>query len=334
MSIRIIKPGISTTIQDSGRTGYRALGVPVSGAMDIDSFRLANILCGNEAGLPALEITLHGFECVFVEDCLAACCGDGSGVFINDELVPMGKAFIVRAGSLMSFRRSLHGCRAYLAVAGGFLAREDMGSFSTYVTASLGGHLGRPLRSGDHLYRNAEKTSRLSAAIMASIRSDGENFMTSKWGVTLFLYPEGRTSPIRIMKGPEWLLFNEKTREQLFQERFIVSGRSNRMGYRISGQLAGGTSGNEMVSTAVCPGTLQVTPDGTLVLLMADAQTTGGYPRIAQVAAIDLPRCAQLRPGQQVSFVPITIEEASEVLIRKERDIRMIREAIALKHSV
>lgn len=334
MSIRIIKAGFSTTIQDSGRTGNRANGVPVSGAMDMDSFRFANLLCGNDIDLPVLEITLNGLECLFTEETLIACCGNGSRMYIDNVPAPMGRALLLTPGSLLSFRPASHGCRAYLAIAGGFCAREDLGSCSTYPTASFGGLSGLALHNGDLLLCNSPRISPLSMAIRQSIRRDGNGFHAAKWGLANIIHRDETAHHVKIIPGPEWDWFDVTVRDSLFAETFSVSNRSNRMGYRLTGQLSGHAIKREMVSTAVCQGTIQVTHDGNLVLLMADAQTTGGYPRIGQVAHVDLPACAQLRPGQEVRFLPIGLMEASSELIKKERELFLVAEAIALLHHM
>ncbi len=328
MSLRIIKPGISTTLQDAGRPGFQAAGVPVSGAMDTDSMRMANILCGNEPGLVVLETTLHGAEWLVEEEQLIAISGGGASLLINNHPVPFNRAIRVKACSLLSLKPAQTGCRSYLAVAGGFKAKSDLNSMSTYKTASFGGHEGRALKAGDLLKWNPEKTS-LSEKIRNSLVLNGHDFTVAGWSMDF--YTPAKEKIIHVFKGPEWDWYDDLIKEKLFTDSFGISNQSDRMGYRLTGSLLTLSKKREMISTAVCMGTIQVTHEGNLVMLMADAQTTGGYPRLAMVAAIDLPACAQLRPGDRCSFAQITIEEAEISLLQKEKKFRQIEKSIALK---
>jgi antagonist of KipI len=301
MSLRIIKPGISTTLQDAGRPGFQAAGVPVSGAMDRDSMKLANLLCGNDPGEVVLETTLHGAEWLVEEEQLIAFSGGGSALLINNQPAPYNRAIRVKACSLISLKPIQTGCRSYLAVAGGFKSMTDLNSHSTYSPAGLGGYQGRALKAGDLLEWSSKK-SMLTDAIMDTLANEGNDFTVAKWGIDFSLQNPDKEKSIRVFNGPESEWFDEHTRTKLFRESFGVSNQSNRMGYRLSGPAFILSKKRELISTAVCSGTIQVTHEGSLVLLMADAQTTGGYPRLAMVAAVDLPACAQLRPGDSIQF--------------------------------
>jgi antagonist of KipI len=328
MSLRIIRPGISTTLQDLGRRGYQAAGVPVGGAMDINAMRLANILCGNDPGLVVLETTLHGAEWLVEEEQLIAFSGGGASLLINNQPAPLNHAIRVKASSLLSLKPSPSGCRTYLAVAGGFRAKTDLKSCSTYKTASLGGYQGRALKSGDHLLWNTEK-SELSNKILKSLPLKGHDFRVGRWSIDSSGYAYKNT--IHVFKGPEWDWFDEHARSKLFSEFFGVSNQSDRMGYRLTGSPLKLSAKRELISTAVCTGMIQVTHEGNLVMLMADAQTTGGYPRLAVIAMADIPACAQLRPGNRIQFSEISIDEAEDLYLEREKLLMQIQSAIRLK---
>jgi antagonist of KipI len=328
MSLRIIRPGISTTLQDTGRRGYQAEGVPVSGSMDTNSMRLANILCGNEQGSVVLETTLHGAEWLVEEEQLIAFSGGGSSLFINNQAAPFNRSIRVKASSLLSLKPNRTGCRTYLAVAGGFKARTDLKSGSTYKTASLGGHEGRALNSGDLLEWHHEKSD-LSEEIMGSLRLNGFDYKAANWSVN-FNKP-AKEKMIRVFQGPEWDWFDDSIKEKLYKFSFGISNQSDRMGYRLTGSPLTLLQKRELISTAVCSGTIQVTHEGNLVLLMADAQTTGGYPRIAMVAMVDLPICAQLRPEDRFNFIEISTGRAEDLYLEREKSLQQIQSAINLK---
>jgi antagonist of KipI len=328
MSLRIIKPGISTTLQDAGRRGFQSAGVPVSGAMDSDAMRLANILCGNEPDKVVLETTLHGAEWLVEEEQLIAFSGSGASILINNQPAQYNRAIRVKACSLLSLKPSKAGCRSYLAVAGGFKAKSDLKSRSTYKPASLGGHEGRALKSGDLLEWNPEITL-LSEKIRESLVLSVHDFTAASWSVDLNTVGENKI--IRVFKGPEWNWYDDHTKEKIFNDSFGLTIQSDRMGYRLTGNPLTLSKKSELISTAVSMGTIQVTHEGNLVMLMADAQTTGGYPRIAMVASVDLSTCAQLRPGDRFQFSEISIEKAEALLMQKEKTLRQIEKFIAIK---
>jgi antagonist of KipI len=328
MSLRIIRPGISTTLQDAGRPGYQAAGVPVSGAMDIHSMKLANMLCGNDPGSVVLETTLHGAEWLVEEEQIIAFTGGGATLLINNQAAPFNRSIRVKASSLLSLKPSHTGCRSYLAVAGGFKAKVDLKSSSTYKTASFGGYLGRALKSGDLLEWDHDK-KQLSMKIMDTLALRGNDFTVAGW--FLDFNSTGNEKTILVFKGPEWDWSDDITKVKIFTHSFGVSNQSDRMGYRLTGSPLTLSKKGEMISTAVCMGTIQVTHEGSLVMLMADAQTTGGYPRLAMVAAVDLPKCAQLRPGDRFHFSEISIDKAEELYLEREKELRQIQLAINLK---
>jgi antagonist of KipI len=330
MSLRIIKPGMSTTLQDTGRRGFQAAGVPVSGAMDMDSMRLANLLCGNNPGEAVLETTLHGAEWLMEEEQLIACTGSGSVLFINNQPAPFYKPIWVKASSLISLKPTPYGCRTYLAVAGGFKAKTELNSKSTYLPAAIGGFNGRAIKSGDLIEWNKKRTE-LSLRIIDSLHFYNRDFVTAQWGIDDRKIKGNEEKHVRIIKGPEWDWFPVGVRDSIFIESVSISNQSNRIGYRLNSHLFTVSPKRELISTAVSAGTIQVTHEGALIMLMADAQTTGGYPRLAQVAAVDLPLCAQLRPGSRFHFREISMDKAEELYLEKEKWFRQVRTSVLLK---
>ena len=328
MSITVLKPGMLSTVQDGGRHGFQHLGVPVSGAMDFFSHRIANILAGNDADEATLEITLRGPRLRFDDDALIALCGADLSPTIDGVVAPEGKAVRVQAGAVLDFGDSVAGCRAYLAIQGGFDVPVVMGSRSTYDSARIGGLDGRALRRGDVLSAGNAKISAypgLARTLAASKRS----FAAPKWAVNQHIEKLGRSlQVVRILVGRHWDAFPNAARELLTAQEFRVASDSNRMGCRLEGPgvVAGGPT--EILSEAVTFGTIQIPPSGKPIVLMADRQTVGGYPKIAEVAGVDLHLVAQLRPGDRLRFELVSLALAQALWLKREQEIITIREAV------
>ncbi|WP_449619908.1 5-oxoprolinase subunit C family protein [Robertmurraya sp. Marseille-Q9965] len=322
--IKIIKPGLFSTIQDLGRYGYQKYGVVVSGAMDSLSFRIANLLVGNEENTPALEITIVGPSIQFQKDSLIAICGGDLSPSMDGETISMGRPIFVKKDSTLKFGMRKKGARAYLAVAGGIVVPFVLGSASTYVRGQLGGLMGRALQSGDHL--TIGSLNELSKRILDYLQTNRQK----NWFVPYYhpIHPK-----IRLLQGHEFDLFIDSSKSLLNNEPFTITTESDRMGYRLSGPKLMQTEQREMLSAAVTIGTVQVTPDGSPIILLADRQTTGGYPKIAQVISVDLPLLAQMKPLDHIRFQMITLEEAQRLFRKKEYFISTIKQAIKLKYS-
>lgn len=285
--IAVLKPGLFTTIQDLGRPGHRASGVPLCGAADPGALRRANRLVGNPADAAGLELTLLGPDLRFDQDTLVALEG---ATFPG---CPWGHAFPVRAGDVISLGHATTGCRGLLAVAGGIDVEPVLGSRSTFVPARLGGLHGAPLIAGDELPIGDSRGRPVSPADPAAAAERGG-------AVTLRLIP-----------GTEF----DACGDAIWSATHTASSRSDRMGVRLEGPPLGleGDRGS-LPSVAVLPGTVQLPPDGRPIILLADAQTIGGYPVIGHVITADLPLVAQLRPGDAVRWRPATIAEAHRAL--------------------
>ena len=328
MQIRIIKPGVLSTIQDLGRPGYLGQAVPVSGAMDTLSHRLANLAVGNKETDATIEFTYGNIEFLAESDLLVAFSGSGATPYVNGYALPLNKPIFILSGSLVELKSNLSGCRTYLAIAGGFNVPELMGSKSTYLQAGMGGLNGRSLQKEDVL--QSYMYGKISREILYSLKRTTSGFPS--WSVAVSAF-QSFTSVIRVIPGHEFTWFNGESLLNFMGATFKVSRRNNRMAYQLEGHNMQRLTDNELLSTAVCPGTIQVTGDGKLMLLMADCQSTGGYPRIAQVAAVDLPLCAQLKSGDEMSFEVISHKQAEKLYLRRELDIQQLKTSIIAKYS-
>jgi antagonist of KipI len=333
MSIRVVSTLYPCTLQDAGRTGYRAFGIPVSGPMDSFSFRLANILCGNDPEQTALEITLHGLVLCFEEDVLISLCGGGSTPSAGDLPLPLDRPVLIRCGTVLQFRPSLQGCRMYLAIAGGFVANKIMDSTATYAPAGIGGFNGRAIRKGD-LLKPDDRLSIHSQAIHDGLSYIAGSAAVARWGFTPFSSRFCQERIIRFVDGPEWERFDEESKHFLENSTYFISDRSDRMGYQLKGHPLRFASFQEMLSSGVCPGTVQVTHAGFPILLMADGQTTGGYPRVAQVISADLSVCGQLRPGSEFQFRRVTQKTSEDAFFEQEGLLTKAKQAITIRYHL
>lgn len=301
--------------------------------MDELALRVANLLVGNDERAAALECTLVGPTLRFDHNALIALGGADLGVTADGMALPLWRPVCLPAGTTVSAASAVRGCRGYLAVAGGIDAPIVLGSRATYVRASLGGVDGRALRRGDHLTIGAP--SELSRRIGAAVATERgrERVAIGHWGVSASLIPFYTSSAvIRLVDGEHSGLLTTDSRDRLWSGEFRVGAQSDRMGYRLEGLALELTEWRELLSEAVTFGTVQLPQGGNPIVLMADRQTTGGYPRIAEVAAVDLPLLAQLKAGDRVRFRSISLDEAQRLYLAREDNIRQARAAIALRH--
>lgn len=320
--LKILKSGLQTTVQDVGRTGYQKYGVIASGVMDPFAHRLANLLVGNKEQAATLEITLVGPAIKFTEDAIIALCGGDLSPQIDDKVVGMWRMLIVGKGSTLRFGEPRMGVRCYLAIAGGINVPEVMGSRSTYLRAGIGGFQGRALEKDDEV-----PIGQINKQQQKIMQQNSENEFD-------WLLPPARyfeEPVIRMMPGRQFDLFDDNSKQQIFNEPFTVSQNSDRMGYRLEGAGLSLKNSKELISEAVSFGSVQVPADGNPIVLLADRQTTGGYPKIGQVASVDLPLISQLKQGQQLRFKEISLEDAQQRLIEQEQSIRQMKAAIQLK---
>jgi len=307
MGIDVLHPGMASSFQDCGRYGFQQSGVPVSGAMDRYSHRLANLLVGNQQDNATLEITLSGPTLRFTQQAMIALCGANLSPVLNGEPLLMQQAVKVEAGSVLSFGKPVHGIRAYLAVSGGFLLPEVMNSQSTCLVAGFGGFAGRYLQKGDQL--SFSRTFRNSLPVTLPF---GEQDLFNA------------DQPIRVVSGRHWHFFEADVQQQFLEENWLLRPESNRMGFRLQGDALLREVEQDIHSEAVDMGTIQIPADGQPIVLMADGQTTGGYPKIAHVISVDLPRLAQMAPGTRFRFQLISLEQAQQLAVEQERWFRAI----------
>lgn len=307
MSIEVLKPGALTTLQDLGRRGFQQLGVPVNGVMDERSHRLANALVGNSQSRATLEVTLMGPTLSFTENVVIAVTGADLDATVSGAPLPANKATFVAAGSEVSFGKRRTGVRAYLAVRGGFHVDLVMGSASLFARGGYGGFTGRPLAKGDVIYLNDPASNSTGPSLEIDPAAFGRDVIADV------------DAPIRVLAGREWEHFDTTSQSAFQQGSFRLTPQSDRMGFRLEGPKLELTQSCQMESEALGFGAIQVPADGNPIVLMADRQTTGGYPKIAHVCAIDLPRLAQKMPGESVRFSIIGIGDAQRLLLSQER---------------
>ncbi|QCR23821.1 biotin-dependent carboxyltransferase family protein [Pontibacter sp. SGAir0037] len=332
MSLRILKPGLLTTIQDTGRYGYQKDGVVVSGAMDRVAHRIANMLTANPETEATIEITLQGPQLLFEKDHLIALTGADLSPTINGEEVKMWRPVLVREGSVLDFGAPKAGCRAYLAVSGGFKLEKTLGSYSTYMRAGIGGLNGRALQENDLIPCNGINATASSVMGELNQKNTTASFAQTSWLPDPAYYPAYARDPvIRAVKGPEYDLFTDESKSNIWRSLFQVTSQSDRMGYRLIGLSLALKEPREIISSAVTFGTVQVPSQGHPIVLMADHQTTGGYPRMVQVVTADLPKLAQVVPGRGIRLEEVSLEEAQQLYLEQEKQLVQLKQAIRIK---
>jgi antagonist of KipI len=302
MSIRVLRPGLLTTLQDHGRHGLQHVGLCPGGAMDPIALALANALVGNDTAEAALEITVIGPELAFEEDALVAVCGaEFKGSF------PHNRPVLARAGSRFNVGRAVRGARAYLAVAGGFAVEPVLGSRSTYLPGRFGGLAGRAIKHGDALPLRDPAASARFAKLKKTV---GESV---KWSAPPLTLPDREPILLHVLEGQHFASFDSQAQRSFFDAVWKIAPESNRMGFRLAGPTLVRGAADEILSGPTALGTVQVPANGTPIALMADHQTTGGYPRIAEIVSADVARLAQLAPGGTVHFARCDLGLAAEL---------------------
>ncbi|MBN2394478.1 MAG: biotin-dependent carboxyltransferase family protein [Anaerolineae bacterium] len=295
--LEVLEPGLLTTVQDAGRRGWARYGVPPSGPLDAAAFTAVNTLVGNPPGAAALEITLSGPTLRVSRECLIAVCGATFDLWVGTLSVPTCHAVYVRAGRIITFGMRRSGARAYLAISGGIVLPPFLGSQATYLPGRFGGMEGRALRAGDRLPLG-------SAAARDLVRGAGR------------VWPEDRRPPytphptLRVVLGPQDDYFTAEGLATFLNSVYQITPEADRMGVRLQGPPIAHRGSTGIVSDGVVTGSVQVLPDGQPIVMLADHQTTGGYPKIATVVRSDLPLLAQCLPGDQIRFAAVMLAEA------------------------
>jgi len=321
--LEVVQPGLLCTLQDRGRWGMQRLGIRVGGAMDPWALALNNAVLGNAADTAALEIASAPARFIALSDGVLAVTGAGADVFVDDRVLPRGEPRFVPAGSRLRCVPTRAGNWLYLGAAGGFAAERFDNGAGTDLLAGVGGFAGRALRAGDRLSAN-EGTSSHVFTLMESLRNDSRR----AWFLAPELFACYENAGARVIAGPEWDWFTSASQSDFLNAEFTISPDSDRVGYRLVGQPLARQRAGELLSTAVCSGIIQVTSAGQPILLQADCQTTGGYPRIAKVIAADLPLCAQKRPRDALHFQMIELPQAEELLLQRAADLARVRAAV------
>ena len=293
----VLKLGVFSTFQDEGRVGFRSYGVPCSGAMDVFSHHIANALLGNAKTATTIECTMGGLVIQFNTMTQIAITGAGNAL-VNGKYIALSQVHEIQSGDVLEIQFANLGLRTYVAVRGGFASQKIMNSRS--VASKIG--IGTALKKGMGIQLGEEYT-------MSSC--DKLNQVG-----TLVL---GAVKRIRVIEGQEMSWVANTSKEQFYSESFTISNRSDRMGYHLQGKSLLLANSTQLLSTAVTQGTIQLTPKGQMIVLMSDCQTTGGYPRIGQVIAVDLPILAQMKPNEVVCFEKISFEEAEKLYLTQQK---------------
>jgi antagonist of KipI len=310
--IEILKGGILSSIQDQGRYGFRKYGTPTSGAMDRYALRLANILAGNDENAAGIEVTLSGLKLTCASDTWIAITGGDLSPQIDNQPVPMWSSLCLKKGQVLSFRQLRSGFRAYVAVRGGIDVPLLMNSRSTMITAGLGG-TGGPLKSGDRL-----KIGKKFAAANLEERTVPDRY-----------FPKYSTrNTLRVVLGPQGDYFSSETLNLFFASEYTITSQSDRQGYRLRGPELRHIKSYNLISEAMWPGAVEVPGDGLPIILLADSQPTGGYPKIATVNSVDLDKLGQAKPSDQVRFQSATFEESVNLIREQEKQVAEIKKLL------
>ena len=308
--------GMLTTIQDNGRIGCRQFGFSTNGCMDNLAPYLINIMLENPVTTAVIEYTLMGPVLYFSVDSIICIGGGMSEPQLDGVPVPCWTPLNIAAGQRLALGNVYQGCRGYLAVKGGLNIPPVLSSRSTYLRAGIGGFKGRALEEGDEI------------PIIACHRKAPEYQPT--WELTHYL---DSVAPIRYVQSTQYDWFTPQSQHDFSSRSYTISSESDRMGYRLTGTALQKKYPQELLSEGVCPGSIQVPNDGQPIVLMSDCQPTGGYPKIGQVASVDLAALAQRQPGQTVHFQNITVSQAHQALRRRQLDLQRLGIAVSYKWS-
>lgn len=305
--VTILKPGLLTTVQDLGRRDYRIYGVSVSGVMDPLSFRLGNILVGNNENAAAIEITMMGPTIKFESKTAFTITGGNLSPILNGKSIDMWKVILAEAGDELSFGKHVSGCRSYIAIAGGINVPKVMGSHATFTRGNYGGYKGRALKRDDKLSVHTPNFDINQLQGRRLRTNDIPNFSNER--------------SIRFIAGPHTDRFEDTSIELFSNSTYSLSNASDRMGYRLDGEQLIHKDGADIISDFITPGTIQVPGNGYPIIHMADCGTSGGYTKIGVVITSDIPYVAQKKPGDLIKFQVCDIQEAQSDFQKIEQTI-------------
>lgn len=306
MGIKILQGGALTTVQDAGRIGYQNAGFSVSGVMDHRSFRMANMLLGNEENEAVLEVSLMGPAITFTEDNTFAITGGDFSATLNGKEIALYAAIPAKKGDTLKLGLAKEGARAYIAFAGGMDVPVVMGSKSTNLKCRIGGYKGRKLEPGDEIAFTNSKPELINMyKRYERVREFQEKDIT-----------------LRVVLGPQIEYFSEEGIQTFLESEYTVSEEYDRMGCRLKGPAIASKNGVDIISDGIALGSIQIPTSGTPIIMMADRQTTGGYAKIATVIHVDIPKLAQRTPGNKIRFQEVTVEEAAKLYKKEERELK------------
>ncbi len=316
-SLEIINSGLLTTIQDCGRYGYQKYGVPVSGAMDKYSLRLANVLAGNKECEACIEVTFGGLKIKFNEDCIIAITGGNLLPKINGKEVSMWTSLKINKNDTLEFCRLISGLRSYISFCGGLDLPDVLNSKSTDLKSKIGGLNGRKLVKGDKIKINNSSLIKVT-----------------KYPIEKYIPKYKNEITLNIILGPQNHLFKNSSIVKFLNSKYEVTNESDRMGYRLSGAELEHLQGADIISDGVSYGAVQVPGNGQPIIMMSDSQTTGGYAKIAYVASCDFHLLAQAKPNDKITFKEITLEDAHFKYIKMEKALKSIKKMIDCDNGI
>jgi antagonist of KipI len=305
--MKIIKAGIFDSVQDMGRRGYQHLGINPGGVMDRFSAQLANVILGKEFGDPLLELHFPASKISFTNSNVICISGSNFSPFIDDVPVELNRPLVVKPHSVLEFKKKVSGTWCYIAFYKPMVVDKWLGSYSTHIKVVAGGKEGRLLKTGDVIETNGD----INTSQHFTWKIPQQNFSAKE---------------IEFITGSEWNYLTEESRYNFEHSIFCITSSSDRMGYRLSGVALDSNQKEEMLSSAVSMGTVQLLPNGQLIVLMADHQTTGGYPKIAHVVSTSLSLLAQKSVQDIIDFKIISLEEAEEKYLKEQRYLQLILE--------
>ena len=312
MGFRVLKGGMLTTVQDFGRSGYQSQGFSVGGALDVRSFKLANLLLDNPENEAVLEITLIGPELEFTSDTIIAITGGDFSPKLNGQPVDMHSAIYVRKGDILKFGSARTGTRCYVAFSGYLDIPVVMGSRCTSLKSQIGGFKGRKLEAGDYV---GERIKRRYLPFFLSRKLPAPDY-------------DNDNGVLRVVMGPQDNMFSKQGIETFLNSEYTVTSEFDRMGCRLDGPIIATKKGSDIISDGIALGAVQVPSAGKPIILLADRQTTGGYAKIATVISVDIPRLVQKKTDQKIRFQPVTVQEAQRLYMQEIAELEHMRKEI------
>ncbi len=314
-SIEVLRRGLLDTIQDQGRLGYQQFGIPCSGAMDNYSLLLGNSIVGNSPDEAGIEITMTGPRLRFRGDTVFSVTGGTFSPTLNEIQIPMYRAILAKKDDILELGTALQGMRGYIAFGGGVQSPKQMGSRSTYMLGRIGGLGGNPLQIGDIVPLGSLPYKHLVC-------------LTKRNAIANDFIPVIEDEVIlRVILGPELERFTEQAVSNFLRYEYCLTSQSNRMGLRLAGEPLSHSRSADILSAGLSLGAVQVPGHGQPIIMMVDRQTTGGYPRIANVISVDIPKLAQLRPGGRMRFQAVDVRVAHSLIAQEDQKIDSLRRA-------